>query len=83
MPLREDANYLAYFRSFCNTGLGLVKTTNPTDQNIRYTVLSHQRKLKLSSVSFFSAMGRCKTCFFSSPVTSPLFCLYKAKYKDS
>lgn len=31
MPLREDANTLAYFRSFCNTGLAFVKTTNPTD----------------------------------------------------
>lgn len=63
VPLREDANYLAYFRSFCNTGLTLVKITNPTDQNIRYILLFHQRELKLSSVSFFSAIGTCKTCF--------------------
>lgn len=83
MLLREDVNYLVYFRSFCSTGLAFVRTTNPTDQNIRYIVLFHQRELKLSSVSFFSAMGRWKSCFFSSPVTATFVCLNKAKYKES
>lgn len=81
--LRKDANYLAYFRSFCNTGLALVKTTNPTDQNIRYIDLSDQRELQLPLVSLFFAMERCKTCFFCSPVITPLFYLYEAKCKES
>jgi len=60
MPLREDVGYLAYFRSFCNAGLALVKTTDPADQNITYIVLFRQRELKHSSVSSSLPWGDAK-----------------------